>query len=309
MFLKETRYSLNELQRILAEKANNEFKPKFGKFGNTDVPSENNKNNEKAVKDIIDNTGAVTATMGGLVENGNEVDIKQTRRDDPNKGMLNIRYVNKPNDSFLENNVEANVKGYTSKANMDSHKNDEEEKDAKAHKPNEDFYEAEKDRTTGKKGFEDLRQIRDKEGLGARTHEDLGDHHTAFDKNKKRTNESKTMKRLHFKNTTFLSEAQMLNKVPEEYKTDGNRFYMRDNTGTDYLVECIVDDTFNTTKLTVLNKINKGEINEQIKRMQQMYDYNSSDYFTGTSVESRKLEEGKLGEMLDMMKRLGETKK
>lgn len=307
MFLKETRYSLNELQRILTEKANNEFRPKFGKFGNTNVESENTKNNEKAVKDIINQTGAVTATIGGIVENGNKVDIKDTRRQDPNKTTLNLRFANKPNKSYLENNIDANVQGYPSKANMDSHKDDEEEKEMQAHKSGSDFLEAEKERS---KNFNDTRIKKDKEGLAARTHEDLsGGHYTIGDKNKKSTNESKTMKRLHFKNTRFLSEAQMLNKVPEEYKTDGNRFYMRDNTGTDYLVECIVDDTFKTTQLTVLNKINKTEVNEQIKRMQQMYDYNSSDYFNNTNAKSRKLEEGNFSKLLDTMRTLTEDKK
>lgn len=299
MFLEETRYSLKELQDILTEKTNkNEFKPKFG----NKVESENQKNNEKAAKDIIKQTGVVTATVGGLVKNGNEVDIKNNLVNNPNKETVNIiKFANKPSDRYLENNIEANVKGYPSKANMDSHKNDEDEKVTKAHETNNKVYDAEKEKT---KDLKNKMDIRDKSGLAARTHERTHEFGTAFDNkgDKKSKNESKVMKRLHFKNTRFLSEAQMLEKVPEEYKVDGNRFYMRDNTGTDYLVECEVDNDFNYTSMKVINKINKNVVNEQLSRMKSLSSYNSSDYFNKTSAISREEETGRLSEMLERVK-------
>jgi hypothetical protein len=38
--------------------------------------------------------------------------------------------------------------------------------------------------------------------------------------------------------------------------------------------------------------------------MRSLSDYNRSDYFNGTTTESRKLEEGKVSEMLDLMKKI-----
>ena len=45
-------------------------------------------------------------------------------------------------------------------------------------------------------------------------------------------------KRLIFKKTTFVNESQMLSRIPEEYKVDGQKIYMKDCKGNEYIVEC-----------------------------------------------------------------------
>ena len=89
-------------------------------------------------------------------------------------------------------------------------------------------------------------------------------------------NEAKQIKRLVFKNTTFLSESQVLSKVPEDYRVDENRFYMRDKTGTDYLIECKADP-FGYVHMEVVNKFNKENINEELEKMKRLAGYKYSD--------------------------------
>lgn len=93
---------------------------------------------------------------------------------------------------------------------------------------------------------------------------------------RKTVSESKPMKRLKFKNTIFLSEAQVLERVPDEYKIDENRFYMRDKTGTDYLIECQADQ-FGYVHTQIVNKINKQVINEELEKMKRLAGYNYGD--------------------------------
>ena len=94
--------------------------------------------------------------------------------------------------------------------------------------------------------------------------------------NKTMFESKKPTKRLVFRNTKFLSEAQVLQRVPEDYRVDENKFYMQDKTGTDYLVECKADP-FGFVHMEVTNRINKTEINEQLEKMRRLADYNYGD--------------------------------
>lgn len=100
-----------------------------------------------------------------------------------------------------------------------------------------------------------------------------------LDENKK-NNSKGNMKRIHFKKTTFLTESQMFNQIPETFKTNGNRFYVKDASGTEYLLECTVDEKFDLPKLSVVSKLNEGKTNSEIDRMKQLFGYESSNYFT-----------------------------
>lgn len=86
----------------------------------------------------------------------------------------------------------------------------------------------------------------------------------------------KPMKRLKFKNTVFLSESQVLKRVPEDYRVDENKFYMQDKTGTDYLVECKADP-FGFVHMEVTNKLNKEKINEELEKIKRLSGYKYSD--------------------------------
>ena len=107
--------------------------------------------------------------------------------------------------------------------------------------------------------------------------EPVDDKPEPLDENK--TNKTKkNMKRLHYKKTTFLTEAQMLKTIPEEFKTNGNRFYVKDASGTEYLVECTVDEKFDFPTLSVVSKLNESKTNNEISRMKQLFGYESSQF-------------------------------
>lgn len=110
-----------------------------------------------------------------------------------------------------------------------------------------------------------------------------------LDENK--TNKTKkNMKRLHYKKTTFLTEAQMLKTIPEEFKTNGNKFYVKDASGTEYLVECTVDEKFDFPTLSVVSKLNESKTNSEINRMKQLFGYESSQFNTKVDKKSETIQ-------------------
>ena len=64
-------------------------------------------------------------------------------------------------------------------------------------------------------------------------------------------------KRLIFKKTTFVTESQMLSRIPEEYKVDGQKIYMKDCKGNEYIVECRKCDYNGNVETIVLNYNNE----------------------------------------------------
>lgn len=278
--LDNRRYSLNELQQVLREST--EFKAKKG----DKVDSENRKNNGEAVRDIEKRTKEYD---GGIK--------KQTRKTPPeyakdyNSTTLEYRFNEVEPSKEYKDREEALAKGYTSVDNMKN--TDARDNGGLDFKGNEEFY-------------------NDRNGISAKREKARTDiKHAGFKShNLPRANfetdtlfkESRTMKRLHFKNTEFLSEAQMLKKVPDNYKFDGNKFVMRDATGTDYLVECKVDDELGYTQLEVVGSFNKQQIKENLDRIKNLYGYNSSDYFTGTNPGAE--ENRMVSEMLEKTKEI-----
>jgi hypothetical protein len=262
--------------------SHNEFNPKIG----DKVESEDKKNNEKAVDDIMKQSKEFDGGITDKKKNTNKEDIQ-----DFNKTTLDVEFASEPGEAYRER-VKAQVHGFPS---ADNEKNSKIKEDNKSldFEGNEKFYDAQKKKSE---------EISDKEaelkhaGLKARElpKEDF--------KNDTLFKENKTMKRLHFKNTVFLSEAQMLKKVPEEYRTSDGRFIMKDASGTEYLVECSYNKEFNHGQLTVVNKTNKEQINEQLDRMRELFDYNSSSYMGGTTSSSRKTETQGLSEMINRVK-------
>ena len=281
------RYTFGELNSILME-SHNEFNPRIG----DKVESEDKKNNGKAVDDIMKQSKEFDGGISDKKTNTNKEDIQ-----DFNKTTLDVQFASEPGDDYKER-VKAQVHGFPS---ADNEKNSKVEEDNESldFEGNKDFYDKQKEKS---------KVVNDKEtelkhaGLKARELpiEDFKND-TLF------KNENKTMKRLHFKNTVFLSEAQMMKKVPEEFKTSDGKFIMKDASGTEYLIECSYNKEFNHAKLTVLNKTNKEQINEQLDRMRQLFDYDSSAYMGGTNSVSRKNETKGLSEMIDRVKDMEEN--
>ena len=103
------------------------------------------------------------------------------------------------------------------------------------------------------------------------------------------------MKRLNFSKTVFLNEAEMIKKIPDDMKIDGNKFYMKDAVGNEYLVECVKDKVINDIIHTkVVDYRNQEKIDEAFKRMKELYGYKSS---TGVQ-NSGKFENEMVGKMI-----------
>lgn len=277
------RYTFSELNEILME-SHNEFNPRIG----DKVESEDKKNNEKAVDDIMKQSKEFDGGITDKKKNTNKEDVQ-----DFNKTTLDVNFASEPGDAYKER-VKAQVHGFPS---ADNEKNSkiEEENDSLDFNGNKDFYDAQK-----KKAEEIGQAETDIKHAGLKARELPKENF----KNDTLFKENKTMKRLHFKNTVFLSEAQMLKKIPEEFKSADGRFIMKDASGTEYLVECSYSPELKYGKLKVINKSNKEQINEQLDRMRQLFDYNSSSYMGGTTSVSRKTESNGLSEMIDRVKQI-----
>lgn len=256
-------YSFSELRTILTEEKN-EFSPKFGKGYN--AKKEDNQN-EKAVKDIAKQT----KDMDGGLQDKVERKTNPENIDDRNKTTLDYDYAYEPSDDYKER-VKSQVHGYTSKSAEDNSTKDDFKKIGDF-EGNKNFYD---DRSKIRKKSAEEEQNYKHAGLKA--------HNLPKETYKDNTlfTESRKMKRLHFKNTTFLNEEQMLKRIPDDYKVDGNKFLMKDSKGNEYLVECKKDSLCESYIHTNVLGHNCGKqiVNEALDKFNHLCGYKSSDYNT-----------------------------
>lgn len=263
----EEYYTIGELLQLNEESARNEFKPKFGNGA-----ERNSNNNDKAVKEIIKNASELEK---GVKRDDTPVKPR-VEFPDYNKTTLDVNFEYEPGKEWKDR-VEAQAEGYPSVQNKEKNGYDQ----SLGFDGNENFYKARKEMS---KDRNDLDTIERESGLKARIKKDEIDY-----SDKTSFNEAKQIKRLIFKNTTFLSESQVLSKVPEDYRVDENRFYMRDKTGTDYLIECKADP-FGYVHMEIVNKFNKQVINEELEKMKRLAAYKYSD-------DNKKVNTGKMENM------------
>lgn len=259
-------YTIGELLQLNEESARNEFNPKFGNGA-----KRSSSDNDKAVKDIIKNASELDKD----VQKDDKPVKPSVEFPDYNKTTLDVNFEYEPGKDWKDR-VEAQAKGYPSVQNMK--KNDYDP--ALGFDGNEKFYDIRKKQSDEQNS---LNTIERESGLKARIKKDEIDYSdkTAF-------NESKQIKRLKFKNTTFLSEKHLLSKVPEDYRVDENKFYMQDKTGTDYLVECKADP-FGYVHMEVINKFNKQALTEEFEKIKRLSNYKYSD--DNKKVNAKELED------------------
>ncbi len=282
-------YTLGEFCRILKEsqQAKQEFKPKKGEK----VDTEDKKNNGKAVEDILKQTKEYD---GGIQ---NKPQKKEDPRDtrDFNKTTLELNFDFEPNDAYKEK-VKAEVEGKFSAQNA---KNTDIEKENKGldFEGNKKFY---KERTNVAADRSKAHEVDKTSGLKtSKKIEQYPELKNKFKDNRLFTNENKKMKRLHFNKTVFLNESEMLKKIPNDMKVDGNKFLMKDSAGNEYLIECARDKVLKDVIHTnVVDYRNKEKINEEFNRMKQLYSYKSS----GNNQNSGKYENEMVGKMLSESK-------
>lgn len=257
-----------------ANETKNEFEPVFGK----NVPKDNKKINADAYKEIKKETGNYD---GGLT---NERKKGEALTPANNRALTDLDYdsISKP----FKDKVKSQLKGYPSAEAEKLHKNDE-------------FGNAYYDSSNLSKDIADhakeAKKEKDKsktDGLVSSKYKD------ETEKNSDTMFESKKITKLQFKHTQFLSEGHMLSKVPDELKVEGKRFIMKDTADNEYLVEW-TDKEPNVTK-----KLNKTQVNEEMKRIKSLYGYKSKDYFTTTNSQSRMNENKEFSDMLNKARKL-----
>ena len=249
-------YTLSEICKILRE--SQEFKAVKGK----NVENEDKKNNEKAVNDILKQNKEFDGGVSDEKKRENPRDVI-----DFNKTTLDNDFAYEPSEEYKER-VKSQVHGFPSAENEKNSKIEKENKGVDF-EGNKDFY---KQNAEKRKEVADARQTEKHAGL--KSHNLPKE---IFKDNTLYTNESRKMKRLNFSKTVFLNEEEMLKKIPDDMKINGNKFYMKDAVGNEYLVECVKDkviDDFINTK--VIDYTNKEKINETFVRMKELYGYKSS---------------------------------
>lgn len=280
--LEAKKYTLSELMKVMLTESPEHNKPVVGK----NVRKDNSQNNVKAVEDIMKQT-----------KEYNDVDNKERSTNpenivDYNKTTLDVNFSYEPSKEYKER-VKSQVKGFPSVEN---------EKNTKIKENNSlDFENNEK---IYKANSKKEKEISDKEKEIKQS--GLQSHNLPKENFKNKTiftNENKKMKRLQY-NKVFLNEEHVIKKVPDDYKVDGNRFIMKDIKGVEYIVECTKDTTVDYVYTKVVQVINKNAVNEQLQRIKQLSNYNSSDYFANTTCESRKKENEMLTESLSKVKDL-----
>ena len=253
-------YKVSELRNLVREEATkNEFKPVFGK----NVPQDNKKINGKAYDDMAKQTGDYN---GGIPQFKVKKGENSVMPND-NKGMSDYQYENKPDSERLE----SQLKGHTSKSAEKLHKD--------MPYGNAD-YGTDEDVKALAKHAEKVKQGKDTAseiGLTAREldKDDIEAlDHTMF-------KESRKIKKLTFNKTRFLTENHMITKIPDELKTEGSRFIMKDAASNEYLVE------WREGKPNVTKKVNKQIFNEEAERIKALYNYKHSDSRKNTTAQSR----------------------
>lgn len=283
------KYTLSEFCRILKE--SQEFKAKKGK----NVDREDKKNNDKSVNDILKQTKEYD---GGFHNKTKREDPRNA--DDFNKTTIENDYTIEPNEEYKAR-VKAQVHGFNSEENEKNSKIEKENKGVDF-EGNKKFF---KEREEVAKKRSNRKEALKKSGLQSKELAKDKEFDEEF-KDKTVFNENKKMKRLHFNKTVFLNESEMLNKIPNDMKVDGNKFLMKDSAGNEYLVECVKDKAINDIIHTnVLDYKNKEKFNEELNRMKELYGYKASNNVQNNS----KYENNMVSKMLSESKqKLFETK-
>lgn len=247
--MSELVYKMGDLRRLIMESSGKDFSPVLGK----NVEKDNKSNNEKTYKEI---KKKVNKFDGGL---GEEKKSELPPKEDYNRTTLDFNPRTEPDKAYKEK-IEAQAKGYTSKLEQDNgiEKAAQFDKDGKI-----------------------LKQFKGSSDKINKEKSDLA--HAGLTANKLPKAEPNTLyennvpkpKRLRFSRTHFLDEAQMLARIPEEYKVNGQKIYMVDAHDNEYIVECTQSKFSGAIETNIISHTNKTALNEQMKRINELFQYKS----------------------------------
>lgn len=261
-------YTVRDIRKFILESAT-EFKPVVGQ----NVEDDNKKNNERTYKETLRKTQSYD---GGPAMREGELKMPK----DGNKGMQDLQYDNlSPNDNnSFKKRVKSQLNGYV---------------DDKA----EDIHHAEPlgnatrtelgDMPQKAKRFKELSNKSKEIGLTSREIDPK-----AFNDISSSVFENKKITTIKFKHTEFLTEGQMLNKIPDDFKVDGKRFNVSDKNGTTFLVEWA--DTPRIVNLT--------KTMDEADKISKLFNYKSGD--NTTTNNSRLYEDSKISDMLSKVRLL-----
>lgn len=229
-----------------------EFKPVLG----PNVQSDNKKTNDKSYKDA---EKAAKDFDGGLKEPKNGT---LEPKEDGNRTTLDYN-PRTPVSKDFKDKVKAQAQGYTSTL----------EKNNGIEKGGAEFD------NDGKI----MKQFTDAGKETEKIKKDLATSGLQSKELKSHFNDKETMyenlkpKRLKFNHTRFMNESQMLSRIPEEYKKNGQIVYMQDKTGDEYKVICEANQN-GTIETNIVGFNNRQLMTEQMSRIQELFNYAPKDY-------------------------------
>lgn len=257
----ERSYTVSELKSLIREASSNEFKAKLG----PEVESKNKEINDKAYKD------AESISKEHYGKELEAPEIAKYEKHDWNKTPLDADFDFEPDKNWKEEQ-KAHVEGYSSKAEKENgiEKTGERE-------DNKDFYDASKE--TDEKAKTN-KEIMNSTGIKSDAIYHRPGGKEFFKREGGYVNENK-VKTVFFKKTTFLTEAHMISRIPDEFKNEGCTFKMKDKTGNEYLIE------WSDNKANIIGHEDKVKFNESLDRMKSLFNYNSGEYFKNTTNQER----------------------
>lgn len=264
-------YTINDLKSLIKESAS-EFKAKVG----DNVNATNKKENSKTYKDTKEK---VKKFDGG----GDETVQKRSlpEKEDGNKTTLDYE-MSAPVGKNFQDKVKAQAEGYTSTL----------EKKNGIEKSAEFSDETYKQFKNAGKKLANNKVLAKKSGLTAR---ELPN--SVFEKPSLYEN-TKKISVLNFKNTTFINESQMISRIPDDYKFNGNRFKVRDSSENEFIVEWKDDEA------QILSYENKKKLNESIDKFFKLSGYNSKDFFKKSTNQTRLSENKEFNEMIEKARKI-----
>lgn len=255
-----------------------EFKARLG----AGVETENKKNNEKSYKEAEKRAKDYDGGLGKITKN------KIDRSDDNNRTTLDYTTKGEVNDKYTKR-VKAQVKGYTSEleAKNGIEKNGELDDDSRI------YNSFKKNATERNKAKEELEHSGIVSSKLPKTH-----------KNDLYESKNLVPKRLVFKKTTFINEKQVLSRIPEEYKVDGQKIFMKDSKGNEYIVECAKCQYNGNIETTIVNYNNQTILNEKVNRMKELFEYDSAKAYGSTNKDMRVNENKTFNSLMDHARQL-----
>lgn len=270
--------SVGEIKEAIKESISN-FEPLMG----DNVKKDNKKNNDKTYNDIKKDV-KTTEKFPGVKETD-----KDDRSTDHNNSILDYNPNNEVSDDYKKR-IKAQSKGYVS---VEDEKRGSKDKNA-YFDDNAKTYKAMSDKS---KQRNKLKTDIEHSGIVSQNLEKK-------EKNSMFENKEHKTKRLIFKKTYFVNESQMLSLIPEQYKVDGQKIYMKDRKGDEYIVECNYSNLTNNVEVNILNFNNEQVLNEQLKRMQDLFEYDSSNPYGKMNNKMRSEENNYFKNNLDLARNL-----